>query len=146
MAVEAHMTGMGIKAVLFDLGGVLIQLGGITKMMGWTGWDREKFWRRWLASPSVRRFESGKITAEDFGSVLVEEFNLPVQADEFLALFATWPQGVYPGAEELLRNTGALQFLALEIFNRMHQSAWLFRLFVSQSPYRAFETGSIILY
>jgi HAD superfamily hydrolase (TIGR01509 family) len=108
MAVEEHMTMRGIKAVLFDLGGVLIQLGGITKMMGWAGLDREEFWRRWLASPSVRRFESGKITAEEFGFVLVEEFNLPVQADEFLALFATWPQGVYPGAEELLRNTGAL--------------------------------------
>ena len=31
------MTRMGIKALLFDLGGVLIQLGGITEMMGWTG-------------------------------------------------------------------------------------------------------------
>jgi putative hydrolase of the HAD superfamily len=121
MAVEEHMTGMGIKAVLFDLGGVLIQLGGITKMMGWASWDHEKFWRRWLASPSVRLFESGKISAEEFGSALVEEFNLPVQSDEFLALFATWPQGAYPGAEELLRNTGALYPLGcLSNTNSLH--------------------------
>ena len=121
MAVEEHMTRMGIKAVLFDLGGVLIQLGGITKMMDWSGWDHEEFWRRWLASPSVRRFESGKITAEEFGSALVEEFYLPVQAAEFLALFATWPQGVYPGAEELLSHTGALYPLGcLSNTNSLH--------------------------
>ena len=108
MTIEEHMTRTGIKAVLFDLGGVLIQLGGIPKMMAWTGLDRENFWRRWLASPSVRSFESGKLTSEEFGNAFVAEFYLPVQADEFLALFVSWPQGVYPGAEELLRDTGSL--------------------------------------
>jgi putative hydrolase of the HAD superfamily len=121
MAVEEHMTKMGIKAVLFDLGGVLIQLGGVTKMLGWAGWDRAEFWRRWLASPSVRRFESGKITAEEFGPAVVEEFYLTVQADEFMALFSTWPRGVYPGAEELLSSTGALYSLGcLSNTNSLH--------------------------
>jgi len=115
------MITMGIKAILFDLGGVLIQLGGINKMMDWTGWDHDKFWRCWLASPSVRCFESGKITTEEFGLALVEEFNLPVQADDFLALFTSWPQGVYPGAEELLGKAGALYPLGcLSNTNSLH--------------------------
>ncbi len=115
------MIAIGIKGILFDLGGVLIQLGGINKMMEWTGWDHDKLWRCWLASPSVRRFESGKITTKEFGLALVEEFNLPVQADDFLALFASWPQGVNPGAEELLGRVGALYPLGcLSNTNSLH--------------------------
>ncbi len=89
-------------AIIFDLGGVLIQLGGISMMTMWTNWETEELWRRWLRSQSVRRFESGQISAEQFGFEIVHEFALPVDADHFLSQFATWPIGAYPGAQQLL--------------------------------------------
>lgn len=90
------------EAILFDLGGVLVELRGLDTVQAWTKWDREELWRRWLASPTVRDFESGRISIEQFGRDLVEEFSLPVDADQFLANFAQWPKGQFPGVEELL--------------------------------------------
>ena len=39
----------------------------------------------------MRRFESGKIPAEQFGRDLVQEFSLPVEADYFLEQFNLHP-------------------------------------------------------
>ncbi len=89
------------QAILFDLGGVLVELGGMSTMQSWTNWDLEELWRRWLSSPTVRRFESGKIPAEQFGRDLVQEFSLPVEADYFLEQFSQWPKGPFPGVDDL---------------------------------------------
>ena len=115
------MAGMGIKAILFDLGGVLIQLGGISEMMGWTGLDHDYFWQRWWASTSVREFEAGKLGASEFGAAFVEEFNLPVPADDFLIQFSKWPKGVFPGSEELLEEAAESYLLGcLSNTNALH--------------------------
>lgn len=98
------MKAVAIESLLFDLGGVLIQLSGISSMMRWTNSSKEKMWEKWLASPAVRQFESGKITAEIFSNEIVKELNLPISADEFLDRFAEWPEKVYPGALELIRS------------------------------------------
>jgi len=91
------------EVILFDLGGVLIELSGISTMEKWTNWRTEKFWRRWLASPTVRSFESGQIPEDEFADNMVQEFSLPIQPDEFLTFFASWPKGAFPGTTELLK-------------------------------------------
>jgi glucose-1-phosphatase len=103
------MTGRGaFDVVLFDLGGVLIELGGEALMSRWSGGTPvEELWRRWLTSPSVRDFESGRIDAETFASLAVSEFGLPVGAGEFLEAFGGWPTGMMPGALDLVRATRA---------------------------------------
>src|SRR4029453_12402902 len=52
-----------IEVILFDLGGVLIELAGVEKMIEWSpGIETvEELWRRWLHSDAVRRFETGAI-------------------------------------------------------------------------------------
>lgn len=89
--------------ILFDLGGVLIELTGTAQMGAWSGIaDNEELWRRWLTSPGVRRFETGRSTADEFAAAMCLEFALPVAAAEFMAEFAMWPRRVFPGAHELL--------------------------------------------
>jgi len=96
----------GIEVVLFDLGGVLVELTGVPVLLGWLNhsMDAEALWRYWLASPAVRRFELGQTTAKEFGAAMVRELDLPVTPDVFLEAFTQWPRGVYPGVEPLLES------------------------------------------
>jgi FMN phosphatase YigB (HAD superfamily) len=57
-------------AILFDLGGVLIELAGVEQMLEWSpGIDTiDELWRRWLRSPAVRCYETGAATGEEFAA------------------------------------------------------------------------------
>lgn len=92
------------KVIVFDLGGVLIQNAGreaFTAMLPYE-LDPDDVSIRWLASPAVRLFERGLTSAEEFARTLVEEWKLELAPADFIAAFATWPKGFYPGARELL--------------------------------------------
>lgn len=95
-----------IQVVLFDLGGVLVELRGVPTMMTWLD-NRvsiEDMWRLWLESPTVRRFESGLATPKEFAEQITREMSLPVGPEEFVASFQSWLTGLYPGALELVRS------------------------------------------
>ena len=96
--------GSGIRVVLFDLGGVLVELNGIAPMLSWLGYrmPTEELWRKWLHSPSVRDFETGRIESQDFAKRLIAEFEIVVGEQEFIEAFASWPTGLFPGALELI--------------------------------------------
>jgi putative hydrolase of the HAD superfamily len=93
-----------IKVVLFDVGGVLVQLSGVSTMLEWLGGrvSPAELWKMWLSSPTVRGFETGQIQPEAFASQLIEEMSLPVSESELLKRFATWNLGPFPGAFELV--------------------------------------------
>jgi len=94
-----------IDVILFDLGGVLVELAGVDQMIEWSPGiaTHEELWRRWLESSAVRRFETGAIGRDDFALAIVDEFGCSVGADEFLAAFTWWPRSVFPGALELVQ-------------------------------------------
>jgi putative hydrolase of the HAD superfamily len=93
-----------IEALLFDLGGVLVEIVGAEHMLQWcpTLPDTETLWRRWLASPSVRSYETGKSTRTEFAQSVIAEFGLPVGPEAFLAEFEWWPRRLYDDATTLL--------------------------------------------
>ena len=93
-----------IEAILFDLGGVLIELAGVEQMLAWCPDlpDTAELWRRWLGSPAVRRYETGAAAREEFAAEIAAEFRLPVDGATFLAAFERWPRALYPGATALL--------------------------------------------
>jgi len=93
-----------IRVLLFDVGGVLVQLGGVTVILEWLGnrMSAEELWRRWLQSVAVRQFETGQIDAWTFASGVIAEFDLPVGPRQFLDSFVGWPTGLYPGTLEML--------------------------------------------
>lgn len=107
--------------IMFDLGGVLIRLDGVQRMMAWTGLSNEDLWRRWLASPGVRGFESGRVPAEVFAKEMVAEFNLPLSPANFLAEYEQWPMGLFPGGVELLESLkNDYRLVSLSNTNALH--------------------------
>ena len=62
------MKNTDIDVILFDLGGVLIELAGVEKMLEWSKdlASTDELWRRWLHSAAVRAFETGKIGTDAF--------------------------------------------------------------------------------
>jgi len=93
-----------IRVVLFDIGGVLVETSGVRTMLDWmkhrvTG---EQLWKMWLTSAAVRRFETGRMPADEFADHVIAEFGLPVRREEFLREVATWSR-FFPGAVELVR-------------------------------------------
>jgi glucose-1-phosphatase len=98
-----------IEVVLFDLGGVLVELTGVPAMLGWLG-NRitvDELWRKWLSSPVVRDFERGRLAPDVFATQIIAEMSLAVAPQEFLATFTGWIAGLYPGALELVNSLPA---------------------------------------
>ena len=98
----------GIELVLFDLGGVLIEVPGVDAMIELTGiGSPEEVWRRWLSCRWVRQFESGACSETDFAAGLIEDWQLPISERDFLESFGSWATKPFPGAEELVAETAA---------------------------------------
>jgi len=98
------MASASIRLILFDVGGVLIELSGLTILLNWleNRLTTEQVYTHWLTSPCVRAFETGSIEPELFAEQLIAELRLPVSQEEMLREFANWGQRVLPGAIELV--------------------------------------------
>jgi glucose-1-phosphatase len=93
------------KVILFDLGGVLIEnngRAGLTAMLP-APMEAAEIWLRWLESPSVRSFERGLMPVEEFASTFMKEWEIALDPARFIAEFASWPVGLFAGAEALLQ-------------------------------------------
>ena len=113
----------GGKVILFDLGGVLIENNGraaLTAMLP-QPLPASEMWRKWLDSPVVRQFERGRISADEFASSFVREWDINLEPSVFIREFATWPRGLYDGAETLLHGLKGTHHLAcLSNTNAIH--------------------------
>jgi putative hydrolase of the HAD superfamily len=95
-----------IEIVFFDIGGVLARFAGLAVLQKLTGSASElEVSARWLMSPWVRKFESGGCTDTEFAAGIVEEWELPYSAGEFLKIFPTWLDDPFEGAEQMVRET-----------------------------------------
>jgi glucose-1-phosphatase len=89
--------------VLFDLGGVLIDPGGVAPLRALTGvGSDEELWARWLDCPWVRRFEAGACSPAEFAAGFVDDWGLELAPAAFLEEFGGWPGEEYTGAAELV--------------------------------------------
>ena len=93
-----------ITHLVFDLGGVIVELRGTPILGEWLEGDYtdEALWEKWLTSDAPRAFESGKADKEAFAAQIVNELSLNTTGAEFLEHFAALPVGTYPGALPLL--------------------------------------------
>lgn len=99
MTPDSHDT----RLLLFDVGGVLVELSGVAAIRDWRGeLTAEDIWHLWFRSPAVREFETGRMEAEAFAIAMVSELQLAIAPDEFLTSFAQWPSRLYPGTLDLL--------------------------------------------
>ena len=113
-----------IRVILFDVGGVLVELSGLAKLLSWLEHrvTAEQARTLWLTSPTVRLFETGKMQPSAFAQQMITELSLRVDSEEFLTELYIRSQRIMPGAVELVRriphifvratlcNTNALQW------------------------------------
>lgn len=106
MIGERLQTADRIRVVLFDVGGVLVELVGTPMLLSWAGIELspDDVWEKWLTSPAVRAFEIGKISASEFAVRLIREMKLAVEPDELLEQFVKWPRDLYPETLELINS------------------------------------------
>jgi glucose-1-phosphatase len=93
------------QVILFDLGGVLVDVEGVAAFQRMLGrpLSQEEVWQRWLtASTWVSTFESGRCTPEAFAAGVVAEWGLTVTAEAFLDDFRSWPTRLFPGVRDML--------------------------------------------
>lgn len=106
MPTGDHEATGPIRAVLFDMGGVLVELGPLDQLLG-VAMPAEEFWPRWLGSPAVRAYERGACDTATFARDLAAELDLPLSVDELTERIGRFPRGLYPGAAELVRQVSA---------------------------------------
>ena len=94
-----------VKLVVFDIGGVLIELAGIDTIFRWTG-DRfnseAEMHEAWICSQAVQHYERGHCSSEQFAEDVVVDLDLPVSGAEFITEFLRWPNGLHDGAAAML--------------------------------------------
>lgn len=90
-----------VKVVIFDLGGVLLQLRDPIETFE-VRMPAALFLERWLLSPAVRDFERGASDAETFAKAVVQEMELSMDWQEFLQRFDAWPERLFPETAALL--------------------------------------------
>ncbi len=93
------------SVIMFDLGGVLIDCGPFSKMVGWANWTNEpsELETRWLDSAAMTEYQSGNISTKEFIPKIVDELDLAVNTARFIKEFRLIPKGFYPGAEIVLK-------------------------------------------
>lgn len=113
--MKATTDAAGIKAVLFDFGGVLAELRGETHLLGLLHprMTKAQMWAAWSASPAVRAHETGNISADEFSRRIVEELTLSIAPGEFLDGFREWIVGPFAGTHALIRDVAARHTTAL---------------------------------
>jgi FMN phosphatase YigB (HAD superfamily) len=100
--METLLKRSGVEAVLFDLGGVVIQFQPgdyFHRMLGMASGDPAP--ARWDASQWVKEYESGRCDRLTFAAGMIEDFGLEVGPQDFVDLFRRWPNGIFDGAAGL---------------------------------------------
>lgn len=94
-----------IKAVVFDMGGVIVKLGPLEDVLAGANLSPEEIWEGWILSDAVRRFEGGRCDVQQFATDLIAELKVELSPEELIARFLVFPQGLYDGAEAMVEAT-----------------------------------------
>ncbi len=111
-----------MSVLLFDAGGVLIELGPPPLKAEWApGRTLADTWTDWLSMEAARDFESGRTDSAEFAAAMIGALKLDTDADTFLGAFEAWPVAPFPGTVEWLQGLAAHHRLAmLSNTNELH--------------------------
>jgi HAD superfamily hydrolase (TIGR01509 family) len=93
-----------IKAVLFDMGGVIVQLDSLENVLGPSALNSVEIWNAWILSEAVQQFERGHYSVEHFAAEILGELELEGTVEAFIERFIAFPQGLYPGAVDVVQD------------------------------------------
>ena len=132
------------RILLFDLGGVLVDLGDPVAAIG-LDMTSEEFWTTWLSSPLVREFETGKLSRSEFLARFGAQLGLH-DANEFERRMRGWRLPLYEDAKALLHTLlGKVEIALLSNTNEIHWQHVVSQtsLFAEFSKlFLSFETGN----
>ena len=110
-----------IELILFDLGGVLVELRGRPIPRDWLPDDIRFDYSDWFFSETAKSFEKGLIDAQTFAKSIKEDLSIEVSPENIIQHFTAWPVGLFPGAHELLQSINSRFRLAvLSNTNELH--------------------------
>jgi glucose-1-phosphatase len=113
-----------LSVILFDLGGVLVELPDRPIYADWVDHD-PSFGQKLsggLTSPAADAFEKGEISAARFADEILNEMKLSISPEELLAYFTFWPKGLFPGTKALIGRI--LPHFSLAIFSNTNELHW----------------------
>ena len=95
---------MTISAVLFDIGGVLIELDGLPSLAKLLDSQQphDEIYKNWMSSPAVIAHETGRLSSDEFAVQVVKDLQINLSPDAFMQNFATWIVGTFPTTFDLL--------------------------------------------
>lgn len=114
---------MDMTVLLFDAGGVLIELGPPPIKTEWLadGQTLNTVWRNWISMDAGRKFESGQTSADEFANEMVNTLNLQTDNKAFIEHFRAWPIAPFAGTSEWLQTLSASNHTAmLSNTNELH--------------------------
>jgi glucose-1-phosphatase len=113
---------LATDVLLFDLGGVLVDVAPIEHMLGSLGLPTEpEHLARLVSVDAWLQLEVGEIDAGRFAEQFVAELALELAPGDVLREFEAWNLGLYPGAVELLSSLRRRHRLAvLSNTNEVH--------------------------
>jgi len=110
-----------VEVVLFDLGGVLVELGEGPIPSEWLPNNDRFNLTDWFSSETAILFEKGLICAQTFAETFRNDLKIEASPENILKHFTEWPIGLFPGAQELLENLESKYRLAvLSNTNELH--------------------------
>ncbi len=130
--------------VLFDLGGVLADLGRPAKQMGLEVTD-ETFWKIWQASPAVEAYERGRLSTDSFLAAFAAEIGVREPSEVFAERIRRWRLQLFPQATALLHvlkpqvDLALLSNTNLMHWNMIREAEDIADLF--DAVFLSFETG-----
>ncbi|MBV1916426.1 MAG: HAD family phosphatase [Pseudomonadales bacterium] len=110
-----------VEVILFDLGGVLVELGEEPIPSEWLP-NKDRFnLSDWFSSETAISFEKGLICAQTFAETFRTDLKIEASSENILKHFTEWPIGLFPGVQELLETLGSKYKLAvLSNTNELH--------------------------
>lgn len=105
--------------VLFDVGGVLADLGSPTGSMGLPYGD-EQFWQAWTSSPNVRAYETGSMTEDQALPAISHDLGI-MELGDFAQIFRRWRLRLFSDVERLIAQLPEdIELALLSNINPMH--------------------------
>jgi len=113
-----------IDLLLFDLGGVLVELGDPSEKTAWfdPALTARENWNRWLTSPNSQAFERGEISPEQFANQFLRENRIEIDTRDFLQQYKDWVLGFYPGALSLMQQLS--NHYTIGVFSNITEVHW----------------------
>lgn len=93
-----------IEVILFDLGGVLIELGESPFNPDWADPGNHEAINNWHLSSANTGFDKGLISTQRFARTFKADLKLNASPEQIIDHFRNWPIGPYNGVDELLQS------------------------------------------